>query len=147
MPERIQLGMQLDSKTRDEFDALVARTGQSNVATFRRAVSALRAMMDIAEVEVEDISNNFGPDAARVYRRIGLELGLEAFINTKITAAESEDGRAGIVLDGTHQFYESHDGKRLLASQRVGGNIEVYEVKKGGLQLLTLIPGASPALN
>ena len=147
MSDRIQLGLQLDSKTREEFDALADRTGQSLVDTFRRAVSALSAMLDIADSEMEDITEQFGPDAARIYRRIGLELGHEVFINTKIAAVESEDGRAGIALEDTHQFYESHDGKRLLASKRVGGTVEVYEAKKGRLQLLTLIPGAPPALN
>jgi len=104
-------------------------------------------MLDIADSEMQDITEQFGPDAARIYRRIGLELGHEVFINTKIAAVESEDGRAGIALNDTHQFYESHDGTRLLASKRVGGTVEVYEAKKGRLQLLTLIPGASPELN
>jgi hypothetical protein len=146
MADVVQTNLSLERATREHFDSLSARAGLPLVDTFDRSLAALDALLDIADMEVKEIAKEFGEDTARVYERVGRELGYEVFINKKISLSRAEGGRPGVRLD-EHQFYETPDGSRLLAAEEAGGTIKLFEVKKGALVLFWARPAGEPALN
>jgi hypothetical protein len=144
MPSLVTTNLSLDPISRRQLEDVAKTMSVSMTEAVRRAVRALDGILRIADAEIEEIAEKHGEDFARLYARIGRELGFEALLGKRLAVARSEDGRPGIRL-GDHQFYELSDASRVLAKVERGGTAEIFEVRKGRLVPLGVFPAAPAA--